>query len=76
MADETISFPRVNCIKSVSVSRMTCGDCAFYKGMSSDFTQGTCHGNPPVVAFDARGPIAMRPAVQSDDPACRVFKKD
>jgi hypothetical protein len=75
MADEPLVFPRVNGIKSVSVTRMTCGDCAYYKPMGSDFKQGTCHGNPPVVAFDERGPIAMRPAVQCDDPACRVFKK-
>lgn len=53
------------------VNRKTCGDCKFYRGEPTNFKHGTCYGNSPTLMFLPKGPIAVRPAVSMDDPACR-----
>jgi hypothetical protein len=74
MESDTLAFPAIKGLDGVK-SHDTCGECAFYRCNPGNFKEGTCYGNPPVVMFTQKGPLAVRAAVQCDDLGCRFHKK-
>jgi hypothetical protein len=54
----------------------TCGDCTYFNQVGKDIQQGSCHFQPPSVAFTDRGPVNVRPGIRTNELACHQFKRN